>query len=406
MDFLKTTFLVSIGLFTSLWLPAQSWQQVASLPAQGRNHMAMFSIGTTGYALTGGWFNSTGTTGLKDFYKYDPSQDQWTQMTDFPGVERNYAVGIEIGGKGYLGFGQTYGPVISALNDLWEFDPATEMWTQKTSCPCLERFHPAYTTVNGKLYVGLGEDWPVEMKDWWEYDPGTDTWTQLPDFPGLERHHPMAFSIGDKAYVGFGHTQSSTWQVHADLYEYDVPTSTWTQRSDIPNGSRVAGFGFSAFNKGYIIAGKDSTHAGYLSEFWEYDGPSDTWTALPSFPSLGRWAPGGFMIGSDFYFGTGQSSMQEENDFWKYSFTSVGLDQSVGPEVSYGPNPADQELRVSISDEARIRILDCRGKVIIDQPYMGGTHSIELSDLSSGSYFLKVSNPSFRKTHNIQVLHN
>lgn len=89
-----------------------------------------------------------------DFYRYDAVSDTWDSLPDFPGSTRNYAIGIAINGKGYVGFGSTGG---LPLRDLWEYNPATSTWTKKANCPCDARFHPAFAMLNGKLYVGLGD---------------------------------------------------------------------------------------------------------------------------------------------------------------------------------------------------------------------------------------------------------
>jgi hypothetical protein len=42
------------------------------------------------------------------------------------------------------------------------------------------------------------------MKDFWEYDPATNTWTQKADFGGTARYSAVGFSIADKGYLGTG----------------------------------------------------------------------------------------------------------------------------------------------------------------------------------------------------------
>ena len=49
-----------------------------------------------------------------DFWEYDPSTNVWTQKADFGGGARSGAVGFSIGSKGYIGTG--------GANDFWEYD--------------------------------------------------------------------------------------------------------------------------------------------------------------------------------------------------------------------------------------------------------------------------------------------
>ena len=51
-----------------------------------------------------------GSSNLTDFWKYDPSNDEWTQLSDFPGGPRNWAIGMSSEGEGYLAFGGSSSP--------------------------------------------------------------------------------------------------------------------------------------------------------------------------------------------------------------------------------------------------------------------------------------------------------
>ena len=64
-------------------------------------------------------------TSYNDFWEYDPATDTWTQKADFEGVGRGFAVGFSIGSNGYIGTGLlgnlNYGGPSS--KDFWEYDP-------------------------------------------------------------------------------------------------------------------------------------------------------------------------------------------------------------------------------------------------------------------------------------------
>ena len=46
---------------------------------------------------------------------------------------------------------------------------------------------------------------PIRVhKDFWEYDPATNAWTQKADFGGTARLDAVGFSIGSKGYIGTG----------------------------------------------------------------------------------------------------------------------------------------------------------------------------------------------------------
>jgi N-acetylneuraminic acid mutarotase len=56
------------------------------------------------------------------------AQDTWTQKADFGGTARYGAFAFSINGKGYLGTGDNNNVL---YKDVWEFDPLTHSWTQK-----------------------------------------------------------------------------------------------------------------------------------------------------------------------------------------------------------------------------------------------------------------------------------
>jgi hypothetical protein len=60
-------------------------------------------------------------------------------------------------------------------------------------------------TAYNKAYVGLGQGNSAGFyNDFWEYDPSTEVWTQKADFIGSARRGAVGFSIDDIGYVGTG----------------------------------------------------------------------------------------------------------------------------------------------------------------------------------------------------------
>ncbi|TAL57846.1 MAG: T9SS type A sorting domain-containing protein [Bacteroidetes bacterium] len=64
---------------------------------------------------------------LKDFWEWNQASNTWTQKTNFGGVARHLAVGFSIGNKGYIGTGDS-GPGCDDANkvensDFWEYTP-------------------------------------------------------------------------------------------------------------------------------------------------------------------------------------------------------------------------------------------------------------------------------------------
>src|SRR5258705_8491004 len=102
-----------------------------------------------------------------------------------------------------------------------------------------------------------------------------NTWSQKAIFPGVARAFASAFSIGLKGYIGFGTGSLS------DFWEYDQPSDTWTQKTNIPVG-RGGGVAFSIGGFGYVCTGKNM--GAYLNDLWQYDPILNSWTQKANFP--------------------------------------------------------------------------------------------------------------------------
>ena len=85
-------------------------------------------------------------------------------------------------------------------------------WTQKANFGAIARHRTTCLTIGNKIYMGLGHyngaGPNVLFDDWWEYDPATNAWTQKADYLGGVCYHAAGFTIDNIAYVGTGRTSS------------------------------------------------------------------------------------------------------------------------------------------------------------------------------------------------------
>lgn len=374
----------------ALQLNAQTWTQLGNPPAsyEARNHPVTFSIGDFAYIGTG-----AGNFYNPDFYRYDPSNDSWTALANFPGGARSFAYGVANAGKGYVGFGLVATSTgATYYDDLWEFDPVTNAWTKLADCPGSGRRHPAMVATPGKIFVGCGDGPNGNLNDWWEYDIASNTWDQKPNLPSFVRHHPYFFEAGGDAYVGFGHNGQS---IYKDMYRYTPSTSTWTAMPDIPAQGRVAGTQFGYDGKGYLLSGQGETHNNLATgEFWEFDPSNSSWAQLTAHPGTGRWAPGSFVIGNVVYLTSGSpgSPQTDVSDLWKFDMPfAVGVNDIQKAKVQLYPNPATDEI--SVSTDAKIETIEVMnilgGKVQVSWEAQSEYSAvINLSTLAPGAYIL------------------
>lgn len=237
----------------------------------------------------------------------------WTQKASFPGTSRYAAGGFSLNGKGYIGTGND-----GALKkDFWEYNPIANNWTQKADFAGTARYHVISLAINNKGYFGLGsDDFPSYnfKKDFWEYDPVGNSWLQKADFPGMPRYTASGFSLGSKGFVGTGWDQTTPY--FKDFWEYDQPSNIWTQKADFGGTARQTAIGFAINGKGYIGIGWDG---GNTNDFWEYNSFTNSWTQKANFAGAARYAAVGFVIANKGYIGTGGDVSVKFIDFWEYN---------------------------------------------------------------------------------------
>jgi N-acetylneuraminic acid mutarotase len=206
--------------------------------------------------------------------------------------------GVAVNGKLYVIGGWGEG---KARGVNYEYDPATDRWTQKSPMP-RPAHHAAIAAVNGKIYafggfvapantaIPVGAAWEP-IADAWEFNPATDSWKPLAPLPG-KRGAAVAAEVGGKIYVIGGAT---TMEGSKDPFftafgparvlgtndVYDPATNTWESRNpmSVPRNHAFSG---AVNGKIYVIGGRTG-HGFILSAtntdvVEEYDPASNMWS--------------------------------------------------------------------------------------------------------------------------------
>ncbi|MCX6238247.1 MAG: galactose oxidase [Bacteroidia bacterium] len=190
-----------------------NWTRKADFGGSARYAAVGFSIGNKGYLGTGYDDNDN-----RDFWQYDPTTNQWTQIASMGGSKRQGAVAFINSDKAYVCTGTNNGV---NLTDLWQFDPATGVWTEKTKIDnddswTIMRNNGTAFTLGSKSYVGLGYNSGV-CNDIWEYDPTADTWTDKTAFEGSARQNAVNYVVNSRAFVGLGRSGNYYFD---DIWEF------------------------------------------------------------------------------------------------------------------------------------------------------------------------------------------
>jgi len=307
---MKKIYIVSIVFvaFSNLCFAQGTWTLKANFPGTTPDFPFTFSIGNKGYIGTGRYGGNS-----KEFWEFDPATNVWTQKADYGGGLRCAGTGFSIGNKGYAGIGTSTGGFFDSQKDFWEYDPATNIWTQKADFGGGKRCVATGFSIQNYGYLATGADTNVTLyNDLWQYDPVADTWTQKASLPGVARYDANGFSIGTNGYVVAGNGGGYL----ADLWEYNSITDTWLQKANFPGSPRWDGAAIAVCNYGYFGTGEGTT--GHYNDWWQYDPAVNVWTQKAILPGQPRDEPGYFAIGNKGYVGLG-SDNNFNTDFYEFT---------------------------------------------------------------------------------------
>ena len=239
--------------FNDLWAynsSTNTWTQKASFPGIGRQELSAFVIGN--YAYIGLGRNVQTGECFKSFYRYDPINNQWSQVADCP-VKRYAAGSFSIGTTGYITCGLA--PNEPRYNDLYAYNPSTNTWSQKTSLPTLlgGRAFPCTISANGKAYLMGGFTGTIIYNDLWEYNPNSDTWTFIAVSPLGQRSYSLGFSLSGKIFFGMGRGPNNV--DNQDWLCYNPTNNSWDSVSKHPQINTIGGACFTLNSKAYVCGG-------------------------------------------------------------------------------------------------------------------------------------------------------
>jgi N-acetylneuraminic acid mutarotase len=239
-----------------------TWTQLSNFPGTMRHGATSFIYNNKAYVTTG-WFNATQ---LKDLWEYNPSTDTWSQLTNFGGSARYMPSSFVIGNNAYVGEG--YSPY---KNDYWAYNFQNNNWAQVANISRTPVQGARCFSINGFGYVYGGANInanPTFINQLWQYDPVTDAWTQKTSSPGVGRQAGAAFLIQGKAFIGMGLSAGSL----QDCYIYDPATDSWTQTANFGGGPRHEGICFSINDIGFAGLGANGVLPGgqIKNDFWAF----------------------------------------------------------------------------------------------------------------------------------------
>ena len=210
---------------------------------------------------------------------YDIASDSWQLGPQLP-QPNNHGMAAAVNGKIYLLGGQTTNDQqgATAVNAVYELDPAAGTWVEKAPMPTA-RSGGVAVALNGRIYVAGGR--VPRGNDFAVFDPAANQWEVLPDLPS-QRNHIAGAAINGRIHIVGGRLGNGLSPLKSDANEvFDPLTRTWTTAAPMLRG-RSGMNGVMALGCFHVWGGEAPT--GMTPDHDYYDPRTDEWISLPNMP--------------------------------------------------------------------------------------------------------------------------
>ena len=384
---LKTALFLFNFLVLHVMYAQDYWMQKDTVNGAPKSAASSFVLENRAYLVAG----TDDFEYKRKMYSYRADQDDWDNEVSLggdggDGLARVGATSFALtqGGqtKGYVALGQTQ--TIAFMNDLWEYDPTTEAWTQKANFTGAPRREAVSFVIANKAYVGTGNSGSGLLADFFTYDPTTNSWAQISDFAGTARRAAVAFSMESYGFVGTGDDGT----LRNDFWMFNPQTDQWIQKANFPGGPRSGACGWAAFPVCYLGTGEDAAHT-FQNDLWEYNYFLNNWTQRANLPGPGRKNAVAFYLDGWGHIATGYNDGVFFDDLWAYSGTaSIASIQT--PEIAVKPNPTVDFLEFEMQELGTIvQVYSAVGQEIKFASWQQGSKvTIDTRSFIPGTYFL------------------
>ncbi len=291
-----------------------SWTPLPDMPQSAIMPVAVYYPPTNKIYVFGGEDGDTGTN-YNITRIYDIAGNSWTTGANMPDV-RSFAAGGYVPATGmiYIVAGYNTGDVTSSQNTTWQYDPASDTWTDLTATDPYPHAAGgfAYGVINDKLYVAGGRDAAVNIiNDTYEFDPQAaagSRYTQKADEPGTFQNNVPGSAAAQGVLWVYGGGNP-----FVDGPETDAGIAAPTlARVVVSKPSSALAFVKRVF--GFAPKTPDTANSGRF-----YDPATDTWNNSPNMNELRAFVPSGaignsLIIAAGGYNGFGTvASVETEN---------------------------------------------------------------------------------------------
>jgi hypothetical protein len=252
----------------------KSWEKMQNPPFITNGYDKCFSYDNKGYFLD---------INYKRLMEYNPNNDTWTKISDYPGSINAYSHYAVFGDRLFKLSGANS---LGKVYDFWEYNFITNNWLKRENVQ-FSFYQSTSFVLNNTLiiitdsrqvwsygndnnftrkkdfpeqinlfitYVSQGKAYLVNFGQTWEYDYHNDNWLKEsvnPFQPSYYYQSTIGFNLYETCYV----LQSGT-----DLYKFDLLSKNWILISKYPySGQGVYKTSFVIYDGAYIAALQSSS---------------------------------------------------------------------------------------------------------------------------------------------------
>ena len=206
------------------------------------------------------------------------AQADWVQMDDMPMNFYGFAYATLDDDKVLLSMGLVDVNIFDPdayTNRTWLFDPATDVWTERSPSPRAYVGARAVVMPDGNVYTfgGFRFDVPEVQSEVLIYNYAVDAWSTGADEPDLM--FTQAVALDDRRIMLLGGQNSTSSFTTNECYVYDILADEFRSVDDLPN-ELAGGVAVNAGGTVYYIGGSDDSLKAQ-DEVWRYDASVNNW---------------------------------------------------------------------------------------------------------------------------------
>ncbi len=271
-------------------LQTNTWEEVTpEFGPRGRVEFSMVYDTINEKILLFGGETATNTVLMNDTWVFDTERSIWTSIhtNGAPSARKFHAAAFDED-EGVMVMFSGSGPGSGNNDDTWEYDPASETWTNITSASDPTPADQAAMSYIGNgqilLFGGSVSGTPAASDQCWRYNASADTWTVGSKGPSYRDGSELVYDEPRGRALLFGGRYNNEFK---DLWECEADSGNWTKLWDrsVPTPRGRFGFVYDEINDRCILFG--GLGSDYTNDTWEYDPWTLQWRLIdtPTAPS-------------------------------------------------------------------------------------------------------------------------